>query len=148
MSQGLLDYLDSQRISVFSIEMLDGSPHGATVHFAYQKDPLIFIFETSALYRKSEPLLKRETNRASLVIGFVEGEKEKTFQADGEARLIQDEKLKALYLDKFPGKKAKMEDPDNIFFSFTPTWWRFTDWGAPGGKTIYLSDGSVQTKNG
>ncbi len=144
MDQGILDYIKSQRISVFGIEMLDGSPHGATVHFAHQENPLTFIFETSSKYRKSEPLLANDTARATLVIGFVEGPTEKTFQADGIATLLtSDDQLKKVYLSKFPEKEAKAGDPDNIFFSFTPTWWRFTDWGRPEGKTVITSDGKV-----
>jgi len=35
----ILDYLKDQRVGVLAVEMLDGSPHGATVHFAHTEDP-------------------------------------------------------------------------------------------------------------
>ena len=124
--------------------MLDGSPHAATVHFAHAENPLMFFFETDRNYRNSESLLSKEMARASLVIGVDENNK-KTFQADGEARLLkaEEEKLfEEIYLGKFPNKKKKIVDPNSIFFTFTPKWWRFTDYTKPEGKIIFTSDQS------
>nr|MBP7804743.1 hypothetical protein [Candidatus Paceibacterota bacterium] len=72
MNQAILDYLNAQRVAVLAIEMMDGSPHGATVHFAYNENPFVFYFETNRNYKKSEPLFGREKSRASLVIGTSE----------------------------------------------------------------------------
>ena len=131
MPPGLLEYLRKERIAVLAVEMSNGAPHGATVHFAHTEDPLTFVFETSAKYRKAEPLQGNGAVRATVVVGFVEGPTEKTFQTDGSAALVgKDDPLVAAYLAKFPEKAKKAEDPDNIFFAFTPFWWRFTDWGA------------------
>ena len=69
---------------------------------------------------------------------------EKTFQADGEARLLKlDDPLVRVYLAKFEEKQLKIDETDDIFFSFTPTWWRFTDYSGSEGKTVYNSDGTV-----
>lgn len=137
----MVDYLKTQRVGVLAVEMLDGSPHGATVHFAHNEEPLIFYFETYREYRKAEPILKNKSTRASLVIGTNEAEM-KTLQLDGKIEaLSSDERAEfdRVYLGKFPEKQAKASDPINIFFKFTPTWWRFTDWDTPQGKMIWTS---------
>lgn len=142
MPNEILDFLTSERVGVLAVEMLDGAPHGATVHFAIANETPVFVFETSRSYRKSEPLLANGTARASFVVGFVEGKDSKTLQLDGEARLLKesDDALKEAYLAKFPEKAAKATDPANMFFSFTAQWWRFTDWSGPERKRILLSD--------
>src|SRR5687767_6673296 len=102
----ILDYIRSQRVGVLAVEMLDGSPHAATVHFAHTENPLLFFFETDKNYRKSEPLFGREKSRASFVVGFDEKEP-KTLQLDGEVKLINDsekELFNKTYFGKFPEK--------------------------------------------
>ena len=141
MNQAVLDYLNTQRIGVIAIEMLDGSPHGATVHFAHQDEPFIFYFETNKNYRKSEPLLGREISRATFVIGSDEASP-KTLQLDGVVSLISDEEkanFEQVYFGKFPEKVGKYEGPDVVLFKFTPTWWRFTDYTQPKDQRIITS---------
>lgn len=134
------EFLNSQNVGVFAIEMLDGSPHGATVHFAYTESPLRIIVLTEKDYRKSEPLLNRKESRATFVFGFEEGKNSKTFQLDGIARVLKkDERpLIDIYFNKFPKKKKYDGDPDNVWCVFIPTWWRFSDWSS-GEKEITLS---------
>lgn len=142
MNQEILDYLKSQRVSVLAVEMLDGSPHAATVHFAHSGNPLAFFFRTSRDYRKAEALVGKASARASLVIGMAESDM-KTLQLDGEVRLLRDdekEMFNEIYLGKFPEKEAKPDDPKVLNFVFTPIWWRFTDWKTPQGKMIVTSD--------
>jgi len=43
-----------------------------------------------------------------------------------------------IYFKKFPNKKNN--DPQFVFFSLTPKWWRYTDWDSPSGKIIISSD--------
>lgn len=141
MDQRILDYLKTQRICVLAVEMLDGSPHAATVHFAHSENPLLFYFETNKQYRKAEAVLKKEISRASLVIGSDENIP-KTFQLDGEVRLIkpeEEETFDKIYLGKFPEKKGKLKDPAFIHFVFTPKWWRFSDFTVPEGKLTLTS---------
>jgi general stress protein 26 len=142
MNPELFAYLKTQRIGVLAVEMPDGSPHAATVHFAHTEDPFVFYFETYREYRKAEPLLGKENTRASFVVGSDESNM-KTVQLDGVAQLLKpDERMvyDAVYLAKFPEKKKKAEDPKFVFFKFTPTWWRFTDWTTPEGKNIWTSE--------
>ncbi len=142
MNQEILDYIKTQRVGVLAFEMLDGSPHAATVHIANTENPLMFLFETSRGARKSEALFGRAETRASLVVGFDESNM-KTLQLDGIARLLKSEDEKKLfqeiYLEKFPNKKAKAADAKFVMFCFIPTWWRFTDWTRPEGKIILYS---------
>ena len=141
------DYIASQRVGVLAVEMLDGSPHAATVHLAHSENPLQFFFETSREYRKCEALFGRESTRASLVIGSDEGNL-KTLQLDGVVRLLnkevsERERFSKVYLEKFPNKKEKIRtDPKVVLFTFLPSWWRFTDWTRPEGKLIVSSEDS------
>lgn len=138
----ILNYIKSQRVGVLAVEMLDGSPHGATVHFANTENPVQFFFETYREYRKAEPLFGREITRASFVIGSDESNM-KTLQLDGEIRLIkpqEKELFDEIYLGKFPEKIEKSKDPKFVFFTFIPKWWRFTDWTTPSGKIILTSE--------
>ena len=145
MNKEALEFLKKERVGVLSVEMMDGSPHGATVHYAHTEDPLIFYFETYRDYRKAEPLFGREKTRASFVVGSDESNM-KTLQLDGEVELLKEEELdnfkKLYFYEKFPEKIEKMESGDInfVFFKFTPTWWRFTDWTTPKGKMIWSSE--------
>ncbi len=142
MDSKVLNYIDTQRVGVFAIEMLDGSPHAATVHFAYTQDPFEFYIVTDATYRKAEPLLKNKESRASFVIGSSE-EDMKTLQLDGVVQLVsanQKGLLEDVYLKKFPEKTEDLKEIQAVFFKFTPAWWRFTDWTTPEGKSIILSE--------
>ena len=144
MHEPILNFVRTERIAVIAVEMLDGSPHGATVHFAHTENPLAFIFETSRTYRKAEPMLAHGKTRASLVIGFVEGAGQKTLQMDGVARALSadEKKYEETYFAKFPQKAEGEDDPDDLFFVFEPTWWRFTDWSGPTGKIVLASTDS------
>ncbi len=142
MKKEILDYLEAQKIGVLAVEMLDGSPHGATVHFAHTDEPLVFYFETYREYRKAEPILNKEKLRGSFVVGCNENDM-KTLQLDGIVELLKENEkgtFDAVYLGKFPEKIEKSKDDKFVFFKFTPTWWRFTDWTRPEGKTIITSD--------
>lgn len=146
MHPDILAFLKNQRVCVFAIEMMDGAPHGATVHFAHSDDPITFIVLTEKKYRKAEALHGREESRATMVIGFEEGPNSRTLQMDGIARVADSQQIRNAYFAKFPNVKEKLDEPEDFFFTFTPTWWRFTDWTRPEGKTTYLSDGSVTVK--
>jgi general stress protein 26 len=143
MNQKIIDFINSQRICVFAIEMMDGSPHASTLHFATSENPLTFFFKTSRTYRNSESLLGKDVARASLVVGFDENNM-KTLQLDGHAKVVKTDEEKELfeaaYYGKFTDKTKKDSDPDSLYFSFTPTWWRYTDWTGPNGKEIISSD--------
>lgn len=140
MFNEIVDFINENRVCVVAVEMSDGSPHAATVHFANNND-LLFIIQTNPEYRKAEPLLKKESVRVSIVVGTTEdlSGKDKTFQLDGKAQIIEsDSELIEMYLTKFPEKRGKWAN--DIFFKVTPTWWRYTDWGKSNGKTVFNSN--------
>ena len=138
----VLEYLVNQRLGVLAVEMPDGSPHAATVHFAHAAEPLRFYYETYREYRKAEPILANAETRASFVVGVDEKDM-KTLQLDGIIKLIMTERqgdFDAVYFAKFPDKRKKVIEKDMIFFEFIPTWWRFTDWETSDGKMILSSN--------
>lgn len=142
MTQDIYDFINSKQTCVLAFEMLDGSPHASTVHAAFDSQSEKFFFETYSTYRKAEVLFAKKEVRASLVIGFDESD-QKTLQVDGVARLItleEKELYDKIYFEKFPKKKEKSVDPKFVFFSFEPTWWRFTNWAGKNGKEILTSE--------
>ncbi len=141
MPKEILEYLNTERVGVLAVEMPDGSPHGATVHYAHSDEPFIFYFETYREYRKAEALFSREQSRASFVVGCDESTN-KTLQLDGVVELVKPEdqgSYAKVYFGKFPKKIEKSKDPKFVSFKFTPTWWRYTDWTLPTGKLILTS---------
>ena len=142
MQKEIIEYINTQRVGVLAVEMLDGAPHGATVHFAFDEKNTIFYFETYREYKKAEALFGRDISRASFVIGTSEDTKI-TLQIDGEVALIKEEEranYHTIYFNKFPKKIEKSKDPKFVSFKFTPKWWRFTDWTNPNGKLIINSN--------
>ena len=143
MPPEVINFINNEKLSVLAVEMMDGSPHASSVHMAFHELPPTFLFETYRPYKKCEALFGRETSRASLVIGFNESNR-KTLQVDGFVKLLKtDEEMlmfNKFYFKKFPKKKEKSNDPKFVFFSLTPTWWRYTNWDAPTGKIILSSD--------
>lgn len=140
MPQEVLDYITSQRVCVLAVEMPDGSPHGATLHFASNTHGDCFYFLTSPSYKKVDALKARTTSRATVVLGTDE-EEMRTLQLDGYVQLLLDADstvFNETYYRKFPEKTGQF--PNDLAFTFTPTWWRFTDWTRPEGKFIVNSD--------
>ncbi len=136
-----LEYLKTQKIGVLAVELPDGSPHAATVHFAHIEEPPVFYFETYDDSIKAKALLERPSSRASLVVGSSLADL-RTLQVDGVVQLLTDEEkgiFESVYLEKFPEKKEKATETKFLTFKLTPTWWRFTDWTTPEGKTVWLS---------
>ncbi len=142
MNEEALTYLTTQRVGVLAVEMPDGSPHVATVHFAHTTNPLEFIFLTERGYRKFEPLLQKKEVRSALVIGTQDGEM-KTVQMNGILTETNDTNHIKIYCDKFIEKDFTNLDDNDVFVVFKPTWWRYTVWTLPEGKTVFNSDGSV-----
>src|SRR5437016_1341980 len=112
MNSEVLEYLKTQRVCVIAVQMPDGSPHAATVHFTYIEDPLTFIVLTSPESRKFEALAKGNI-QASMVIGTTE-EGTHTLQLDGEIRLTDNKEFRQLYDAKFP--KAQYLFPKDKLF--------------------------------
>ncbi len=141
MNQQAILYAHNQRVGVLAVEMPNGSPHGATMHFAADGDATHFYFRTSPHYRKAEALQQNNTCRATLVIGVDENDM-KSMQMDGIARACRADEMQtfnSIFLKKFAEKQEK---PDELAFVFIPTWWRFADWTGAEGKQVW--EGTTQ----
>jgi isopentenyldiphosphate isomerase/general stress protein 26 len=142
MRKIIVDYLNTERVGVLAVEMPDGSPHAAAIHFAYCNAPVTFFFETRSIYRKAEAFKDGKKSRASFVVGCDDNVM-KTMQLDGIVEVLNDndqELFDSVYFEKFPEKMKKEKDDTTVYFKFTPTWWRYTDWKHSDGKFVIHSE--------
>lgn len=137
MHDEMIKFLGEERVGVLAVNLLDDSPHGAVMHYSHSNNPLQFLFQTDPKYKKCESLHKNGSSKATLVIGTSE-DAMKTFQADGMVYLKSSDDLENDYYKKFPEKVGAF--PENIFITFEPEWWRYTDWKTPEGKQILTSE--------
>lgn len=131
MDQKVLDFLTKHRVCSLTTTLPDGSPHAAAIHFSHKENPLTLYFSTENTSRKMTGLLKGEVVKGSVVVGFSE-EEWITLQMDGEVRTISDknelEEIHKVHYAKHPDSEKWKDDPATIFLTFTPTWWRYTDY--------------------
>jgi len=138
MPEEALAFLSANRIGVISVQLPDGSPHAATIHFAYNKDASTFICLTSRMTRKVQSMRNGEKVPAAFVVGTDE-EQMRTFQLNGIAQLTDSNDYKEIYFDRFPEKREKAGGPNEAVIIFTATWWRYTDMKAAEGRLIIES---------
>ena len=139
-TQEIVSYLKDNRVCVLAVALSTGVPHASTVHYAYDEASGLFVFETHHEYRKLEPFQKKPQVSASLVVGSDERTL-RTLQVDGVCELLSpDAPQIAYYMDVFPEKQGKYEEQKLVFFTFTPHWWRFTDWAQREGKRVDISE--------
>jgi len=118
MKQEVIEYLDSQKVGVIAIERLDGSLHGAAIHYAYSQNPFQFYFATERNSLKVDGLIVHGTSQATFVVGSDESAM-KTIQLDGVVSLVTPEDHKnfeKVYFGKFGGEHK--EDPEQLMFTF------------------------------
>ena len=138
MPQEIIDYINTEKVGVLAVQMLDKAPHAAAIHFAHSTDPFVFYFETGKGTMKAQSVLKNGSTKASFVLSNVEVMK--TLQLDGDVALTNDQLIKDIFFAKFPNKKTSYDPDKHILLIFKPTWWRFTDFKAEGGKRIISSE--------
>lgn len=129
MNKKIHDFLVKHRLCVLSIIDAGGNPYSATVFYAYQENPLKLYFLSDKRTKKVAELVANKTQRASLVIGFTEGEWQ-TVQALGVTSLVTAEgsqNAQAVYYLKYPKAQHLEEDENLALFSFTPLHWKLTD---------------------
>lgn len=131
MDSQVLEFLSKNGICSLTVTLPDGQPHSAALHFSHKNDPLTLFFSTENTSKKTEGLLKGEIQKGSVVIGFSE-EEWITLQMDGEVKAIlhkeELEEAKKIHYVRHPDSKQYENEPSTIFLSFTPDWWRFTDY--------------------
>lgn len=142
MPEEMSIFIAEERTAVLAVEMLDGAPHGATLHFVHAENPFKIIFLTDRTYRKAEPILQKGTTRAAVVIGTEEGCM-KTLQLNGTISVTQGESYIEAYYKKFTNKDRSTLTEQDIFLEFTPQWWRYSDWTKSEGKTTFDSGGDT-----
>ena len=131
MDKKILDFLTKHRVSSLTTMLPDGTPHAAALHYSHNEEPIEIYFSTENTSRKCKGLLKGETVKASVVVGFSE-EEWVTLQMDGDVTAITDkdelEKVYKIHYPKHPNSEKYKDDPATIFLKFTPAWWRYTDY--------------------
>lgn len=129
METKIKQFLDKEKLGVFSINLADSAPHGAAIHFSYIEEPFVFYIMTESTTLKVQTLLENEIQKASLVVGFSE-ETWMTLQMRGNTKIITDEKeleeAEKIHFGKFP-KSEQYKNPQTVFLKFKPHWYRFTD---------------------
>lgn len=130
MDPKILNFLNNNRVSIFTTLLSDGSPHSAALHYSHIEEPLTLYFSTENTSRKCQDLLTGKTVKASVVVGFSEQEWI-TLQLNGHARLVSDslelKSAKAIHYPKHPNSQKFENDPSTVFLAFTPTWYRYTE---------------------
>jgi len=140
MKDEMINFINNNRVSVLSISLLNGYPHGSTVHFAFDEKTFSFIFMTSPDYEKVQPIKENGETLGSLVVGLSEEDK-KTAQFNGKVNLTEDQNLISVYFKKFPEKKDVSDG--EVFLAFKPDKWKYTDWNKPEGKTMLKNTGEI-----
>lgn len=129
MDNRIIEFLSNNKICALSVLLPDGSIHSAVLHYSHSDKPLTLYFSTENTSRKCQGLLSGNTTQASVVMGFNE-ESWITFQLDGEIRLVTNdlEKVQQIHYSKHPGSAKYKDEPETVFLTFTPKWWRYTDY--------------------
>lgn len=127
----VLDFIKNSRVLALTVLLPDSTPHTSAMHFAHRDDPLTFIFLTEKGSLKVSALKDKKRQLGAITIGFDEKEMV-TLQLHGEVSRLEksDElaKLKEIYFKKFPQNKKYENDPESVFLSFTPSWFRYSDY--------------------
>lgn len=130
MDQRISAFLEAHRVSVLGVLQSDGTIHSASLHYAHSEDPLSFYFITGKDSRKCQSLLDGSVQNASLVIGFNE-EEFVTFQMEGKVKALEKktelDKAWKTYLEKYPSRSGRKDNPEIAVLKFTPGWSRYTD---------------------
>lgn len=116
MDPKIIEYLQTERMSVLSVALLDGTPHAAAMHFVFSDGVIYFSTHANSKKVVSNVL-------ASVVIGFSETDWI-TLQMSG--KIEKTEPVKDLILSKYP-ESIKFIDESTVYLKFTPTWYRYSD---------------------
>lgn len=123
MDPKVLEFLKNNTMSVLAMQLADGAPHTAAMHFAHQDGSL--YLSTRSTSKKASGLVSGKA-KASITVGISE-EEWVTLQMDGEVEKVEEQPAKDIILAKYP-EDAKHFDATAIFLKFTPTWWRYSDY--------------------
>jgi len=129
MDSVVTEFLKSHEVGCLATE-IEGGLHGAAIHYTLTETGTFYV-RTDLESRKCSLLKKKGRVAGTFVVGF-SFEERKTYQADGEVRLITDpaerQQFAEVRAEQFPGK-SYYDDLEVAFLEFTPAWWRYTDMG-------------------
>lgn len=120
----LLEFLRAQPWAVQASVTEEGRPQAAVIGVAVT-DELELVFDTFGTTRKAANL--RANARIALVMGWDHGQ---TAQIEGvadEPGGAELERLKQVYLRRFPDGRERAGLPDITYFRVSPKWIRYTD---------------------
>jgi uncharacterized pyridoxamine 5'-phosphate oxidase family protein len=124
LQENIFHFIHDKRLAVMATVHPDNSLEAAVIQFAVTEN-LEIIFNTFSTYRKYVNLQKNPA--VALVFG---GEEKITVQYEGVARECfgnEREKVKTLFLQKYP-KAGKWDNyPQTRWFVVTPKWIRYSD---------------------
>jgi general stress protein 26 len=123
----LLDFLRAHRYAVQASVSPAGQPQAAVVGIVVT-DRFEVFFDTLAETRKAKNL--RRNAAIAFVIGGTEPDAECTVQFEGitdEPGGAELERLKALYLARFPDGAERQQWPGITYLRAHPTWIRYSD---------------------
>lgn len=116
-----LTFLAERMFAVISSINDQGRPQSAFVGYS-NNDKFKFLIGTSKLSRKYKNITAN--NAVSLVVADTTGE----LQFEGTAELIDDAEYQRLTSEEgfrgLPGYDLYRNDPNQVFFKLTPTWFR------------------------
>lgn len=127
----VLNHLRANNLGVLStLHPKQPQPQSALVAFV-ETDQLELYFQTRSTSRKFRNLAVNR--KVSFVIGWQLTDY-RTLQYEGTVQFLQDaaerDACKQLFIAKDSPAVGQLEHPDTQFFRITPTWLRYSDYGA------------------
>jgi len=128
MDNKILEFLKTHNVSTLTLQLSNGTPHAAVMHFSHKDDPFELYFATKTTSKKCDALLSGGSTKASFVTGFSE-EEWVTLQMDGEVKIAKEnlEEISEIHYTKNPSSKRYKDEPGACLLVFTPTWWRYSN---------------------
>ena len=124
----VLSYLSHQGLGVLATVNADGTPEAALLNIAVSPQ-LEIIFETTNATRKFANL--RRDPAAAFVVGWHDAQ---SLQLNGvvdepSGRTL--DRIKALFVERYPAMASHQVWPGNHYYRFTPSWCRLSNYNAP-----------------
>jgi uncharacterized protein YhbP (UPF0306 family) len=128
ITQKLYEFIRARPLAVIATADKAGKPEAALINIAVTPD-LEIVFETTSATRKFANL--ENNSEIALVVGW---EGEQTLQYDGivdQPEGVALDRLRSLYISRFPEKDSHQYWPGNSYFRVRPFWIRFSDYDPP-----------------
>lgn len=124
----VLAFLNRHRLAVIATVNADGTPEAALVNIAVSPQ-LEIVFETTNATRKYANLSRDPA--AALVVGWHD---DQSLQLNGvvdEPSGRAQDRIKALFVERYPAMASHQVWPGNHYFRFMPSWCRLSNYQPP-----------------